>query len=125
MNIPYIDLISGANLHGDRESAERMLQLFMSQLDQEIEDITFAYQNKDFSSMREKVHSLCGAACYSSTPKLLHTLQNLNSILTSLLDAQMAMKPSDAKLEKSVIALKVAYQDTVNHFQQIANNEVK
>ncbi|MEC8064331.1 MAG: Hpt domain-containing protein [Pseudomonadota bacterium] len=125
MNIPYIDLISGANLHGDRESAERMLNLFMSQLDQEIEDITLAYQNKDLASMREKVHSLCGAACYSSTPRLLHTLQNINSILASLQDAQTAMKPSDAKLEKSVVVLKEVYQDTVDHFQQMANSGIK
>ena len=81
MSILLIDLDSGANLHGDRSSAETLLRLFMQELDTAVSEILHLHASKQLPELYDKVHSLCGAACYSSTPKLLETLKKLNTTL--------------------------------------------
>ncbi len=81
MTILLIDLDSGANLHGDRSSAETLLRLFMQELDAAISEILHLHASKQLPELYDKVHSLCGAACYSSTPRLLATLKKLNATL--------------------------------------------
>jgi HPt (histidine-containing phosphotransfer) domain-containing protein len=81
MSILLIDLDSGANLHGDRASAETLLRLFMQELDSAVSEILHLHASKQLPDLYDKVHSLCGAACYSSTPKLLETLKKLNAAL--------------------------------------------
>ncbi len=81
MTVLLIDLDSGANLHGDRSSAETLLRLFMQELDGAIREILHLHAGQQLPELYDKVHSLCGAACYSSTPKLLETLKKLNITL--------------------------------------------
>ena len=81
MSTLLIDLDSGANLHGDRASAETLLRLFMKELDAAISEILHLHAGQQLPELYDKVHSLCGAACYSSTPKLLETLKMLNAAL--------------------------------------------
>ena len=119
MNIPYIDLKSGAQLHGDNESAKQMLHLFMAQLDKSISDILHSYDENDLNDMRDKVHSLCGAACYSSTPKLLQILQSLNAHLSTMLQSSAPTNPQDKKLASDVNDLKSIHQQTVLAFKAL------
>ena len=119
MNIPYIDLKSGAKLHGDNESAKQMLDLFMAQLDKSITDILHSYDEQNLNDMRDKVHSLCGAACYSSTPKLLHILQSLNAHLSSKLQSSAPTNLQDKKLASDVSDLRDIHQQTVLAFKAL------
>ena len=82
MNDLLIDLESGADLHGDRESAETLLRLFMQELAPSVREILQLHTSNQFPELYDRVHSLCGAACYSSTPKLLGTLKQLNAMLS-------------------------------------------
>lgn len=115
MSTQYIDIHSGAELHGDRATAENLLNLFMQQLDRSISEILQLYASGQLAELYEKVHGLCGAACYSSTPALLQSLKHLNILLSEKLTHK---KTSDQTIAKAVADLEQVYLGTVSAYKE-------
>lgn len=115
MNVLLIDLDAGEKLHGDRSSAETLLRLFMQELESSVSEILHLHAGKQLPELYDRVHSLCGAACYSSTPKLLDTLKKLNSALADQAHSP-EKEPSELinslvkQLEKDYLATQTLYQ---------------
>lgn len=74
----HIDLQHGEQIFGDKEAAKELHIQFIEQLPDKITNILSTNTNKSFKDMQEQTHSLRGACCYASTPKLLLALEELD-----------------------------------------------
>lgn len=74
---PYINLSSGAQLLGDQEVARDLLSRFIRKLETELKKIKQFRSEEDWKKFYEALHKLHGAACYSSTPKILEILKKI------------------------------------------------
>ena len=73
-----IDLRHGEQIFGDREAAKELHVQFIQQLPDSIKSIVSSNTNKSYKVMQEYTHSLRGACCYASTPRLLLALEELD-----------------------------------------------
>ena len=74
----HIDLQHGEQIFGDKEAAKDLHIQFINQLPDKITNILSTQSNKSYQELQELTHSLRGACCYASTPRLLLALEELD-----------------------------------------------
>ncbi len=104
-NHPHIDLDHGVKVIGDMKNAKKILTLFIEKLPTYESDIIKFRKSENWEQLKETMHSLKGATCYSSTPALHHCFSELNSLLSNII----IEKPSDSDILSIDHLLDAAY----------------
>ncbi|MEC8882353.1 MAG: Hpt domain-containing protein [Pseudomonadota bacterium] len=104
-NHPHIDLDHGVKVIGDMNNAKKVLTLFIEKLPTYESDIIKFRKSENWEQLKETMHSLKGATCYSSTPALHHCFSELNSLLSNII----IEKPSDSDILSIDHLLDAAY----------------
>ena len=116
--LSYIDLAHGAKVMGDIQNAKKILTLLIEKLPTYTHDIRKFRKSENWEQLKEIMHSLKGATCYSSTPVLHHSFSELNSLLSTI----PSRKPSNSDALSIDLLLEDAYrniEDTITAFNQL------
>ena len=110
--LPLIDLKHGTKILGDLDNAKKILSLFIKKLPSYQNDIRDQRKSEDWSKLKESMHALKGATCYSSTPSLHHCFSNLDSMLANA-SIKSISKAHISKVDLSIEILNHHIQETV------------
>jgi two-component system sensor histidine kinase BarA len=93
------------------EIAKEMLTQLVAMLPKEKQAISLSYENKDYLSLREKVHHLHGATCYCGVPRLKNALHKLETLVAQFLSNPSKNKTAfiselDSAIEKTNLEIR-------------------
>lgn len=124
-DILWVDLEHGSSILGSKDVAIDLLVIFTKKLTQEIDIIRKHRQDKQWRKFYEAIHKLHGAACYSSTPKIKHTLQTIEHICRKpVIQEETAPCHSDVnKIDHALKQLDVDAQQTKKYALKLVSSE--
>ncbi len=112
-----VDLDHGEKIFGSRDAAVSLLHKFINHLPEDLKAIHKDQQEQNYKAMYEKIHSLKGACCYASTPKLLLAVEKINKYILSLKLNNGIAPEAKAKIDKLCEQLTNTASSTIEHVQ--------
>lgn len=122
IQLDVINLSHGARVLGDETSAKDILTMFIQKLPTYQDEIREHVSNQHFLELKEAIHGLKGATCYTSTPALHEKVGEVDAFMSS---NQFAMGPGDDEKQQLVelIAVMDHHIDELNaHYKQLTKS---
>lgn len=104
-----LDLVYANKLTGDAALTKELLDMLYQSLDEHLIKINTAWQRKDYAVLRENVHHLHGATCYTGTLDLKDTCKQLEK--SSIEKSDHDIEQYFRLLKEKVAEFKAAYEE--------------
>ncbi len=112
-----VDLEHGEKVFGNRDTAKSLMLEFTKSLPKYIAEITSHAEAKKYQALYDKTHSLRGACCYASTPKLLLSVEAIDEHAKSV-STKSTITNSDEQTTKALCQqLTQIAQQTITHVE--------
>ena len=108
MKLPLIDWEKCVELvSGNKDLAKNLLELFFQHLPLSHNDITSAYDKKDFKRLSDQLHKLYGACCYCAVPTLTQAINQLSEAIKT--KQEVVLEKLFQNLNQEIEAVKREY----------------
>lgn len=112
-----VDLDHGEKVFGNRDTAKTLMLEFTQSLPEYIAEINTHTQSKKYQTLYDKTHSLRGACCYASTPKLLLSIEQIDNHAKQVSTKTDVNSSDEQKMHKLCSELEQIAQQTITHVQ--------